>query len=520
MEYGMSELNAKIEAVQTWVAGLQRNATVDTVEYNGRAEEAVLDKILDLIHPDVTRTSPEQSDSQSSAELARRVQEQTAALTQANAILKSHIAEHDVAEKMLRKAHNELEVHLQEHVADLTRLNQLFQDQIKEHKRAQALEQEERALTDALRDTLATMSNTLDLGKVLDHILDSVERVTPYDGANVLFVESDLVHVVRQRGYSENGQEQVWLNQRIPLTKLAVLQQMIDLGKPLAIPSTSDSAMWIGFPGVDWVQSNVIAPIRSNGKVLGFLSLDSATPGHFTQLHAERLQSFADQAAIAIQNARLLDRAKRAAVLAERNRLANELHDTISQTLWSMSLITERLPAIWEINQEEGRVGLLTVHELAQHALEEMRALLLELRPSALSDGKLGDLIRQVAGIIGNRAGLKVSVQVKEQEVIPPQVHFVLYRVVQEALNNIAKHALASHIAISFNSASGQVDLTIQDDGLGFDPDRIGPGHLGLSIMKDRIENIGGTIETVTSEGKGTLIKVHWTDPQNENSVQ
>jgi signal transduction histidine kinase len=520
MEYDMSELNAKIEAVQTWIAGLQRNSALATEEASSAAEEAVLDKILDLISPDVTRTSSEQSSSESSTELARRVLEQTAALTQANAILKGQIGDHEVAEKTLRKAHTELEAHLQEHIADLTRLNQFFQNQIKEHKRAQALEQEERALTDALRDTLATISSTLDLDKVLDHILDSVGRVTPYDGANVLFVESDLVHVVRQRGYIEKGQEQTWRKQRIPLTRLAVLQQLIDLGKPLAIPSTSDSAMWIGFPGVDWVQSNVIAPIRSNGKILGFLSLDSATPGHFTQLHAERLQSFADQAAIAIQNARLLDRAKKAAVLAERNRLANELHDTISQTLWSLSLITERLPAIWEINQEEGRSGLLTVHELAQQALEEMRALLLELRPSALSDERLGNLIRQVAGIIGNRSGLEVSVEVKRQDPVPPGVHFVLYRVVQEALNNIVKHALASHIEIHFNSQEGQVDLTIQDDGLGFDPDHIGTDHLGLSIMKDRIKNIGGTIETISGEGKGTLIKVHWTAPENENSVQ
>ncbi len=511
----MSELDAKIKAVQRWLNELQQ---MHVVESSPAAGEAALNEILNLIHPETKAPSAEHSISEASAELAKRVEEQTATLTAANTILKRQIAEHEIVDKTLRKAHNDLEAHLQEHIADLTRLNQLFQDQIKEHKRAQALEQEERALTDALRDTLATMSNTLDLGKVLDHILDSVERVTPYDGANVLFVESDLVHVVRQRGYSEKGQEQEWLNQRIPLTKLAVLQQMIDLGRPLAIPSTSDSPMWIGFPGFDWVQSNVIAPIRSNGKVLGFLSLDSATPGHFTQLHADRLQSFADQAAIAIQNARLLDRAKRSAVLAERNRLANELHDTISQTLWSVSLITERLPAIWEINQEEGRAGLFTVHELAQHALEEMRALLLELRPSALTDERLGDLIRQVAGIIGNRAGLKVSVQVKEQDIVPPQVHFVLYRVVQEALNNIAKHALASHIEISFNSDAGLVDLTIRDDGRGFDPDKVGPSHLGLSIMKDRIENVGGTIETITSQGKGTLIKVHWAEPTSETA--
>jgi signal transduction histidine kinase len=420
---------------------------------------------------------------------------------------------------LLRKAHSDLEDHLQGHIVNLSRLNHLFQEQIREHKRVQALEQEERALTDALRDTLATISNTLDLGKILDHILDSIERVTPYDGANVLFVESDLVHVVRQRGYRRQGDEQEWVNERIPLAKLAVLQQLMDMGQPLAIPRTSTSPFWLGFPDLDWVQSNVIAPIRSNGKILGFLSLDSAIPGHFTQLHAERLQSFADQAAIAIQNARLLDRAKRAAVLAERSRLANELHDTISQTLWSVSLITERLPAIWEINQQEARASLLTLHQLAQHALQEMRGLLLELRPASLADERLGDLIRQLAGIVGSRAGLHISVQVKDQDILPPQVHFVLYRVVQEALNNIAKHALAHHIQVDFNSSSGFVELTIQDDGRGYDPDKIGPGHLGLSIMKDRIEGIGGTIEIITGPGKGTLIKIHWTSQENATSI-
>jgi signal transduction histidine kinase len=509
----MRDLNGKIDALQTWINGLQQNHAEQLASSIDAREATVLDKILDLIHPEAP-----QYISETSADLVKRVQEQTAVLTQANNALKGQLAEHEIAETLLRKAHHDLEVHLQEHVQDLSRLNHLFEEQIKEHKRSQAFEQEERALTDALRDTLATMSSTLDLGKVLDQILDNVERVTPYDGANVLFVESDLVHVVRQRGYIEKGLEKEWLNQRIPITKLAILQHMIDLGQPLAIPVTTTSPMWIGFPGLDWVHSNVIAPIRSNGKILGFLSLDSATPGHFTQVHAERLQSFADQAAIAIQNARLLDRAKRAAVTAERNRLANELHDTISQTLWSVSLITERLPAIWEIDQEQGKLSLATVHQLAQNALEEMRALLLELRPSALTDEKLGDLIRQVTAIIAKRAGLKVSVRVKTQDPVPPEVHFVLYRVVQEALNNIAHHALANHIEIEYNSHAGQVDLTIQDDGLGFDPANIAPDHLGLSIMKDRVKNIGGTIETISHKGEGTLIKVAWTAPSDETS--
>src|SRR5579859_7427666 len=406
------------------------------------------------------------------------------------------VAERETTEIGLREANEELQMQLQA--------------QLEENKRTQALENEQRVLTEALRDTIVTMSSTLDLNKVLDQILDTVERVTPYDGANVLFIESDLVHVVRQRGYVGKGEEQGWLGQRIPITKLAILQQMVDLGKPLAIPDTSDSGMWIGFPGLDWIHSNVIAPIRLKNKVLGFLSLDSATPGFFTQIHAERLQTFADQAAIAIHNARLYDRAKRAAILAERNRLANELHDTISQTLWSINLITERLPSIWESNRDEGQRGLSTLHQLAQSALAEMRSLLLELRPSEVTDAKLGELIRQLAAVIANRTGLIFSVKVETQDPLPPDVQVILYRVIQEALNNIVLHASATKVEIYFSSHLGHVELIIQDNGRGFDPARIALGHLGLSIMSDRVQTIGGSIETISHKGEGTVIKVSW----------
>lgn len=450
------------------------------------------------------------NDPKTYAELEKQVQEQTAALTLVTNTLKNQITEREVAAQKLRQAYDDLEAHLQEHIANQSRLNQRLQAQIDEQERIQALEQEERALTDALRDTLTTMSSTLDLDKILDHILDTVKRVTPYDGANVLLVESDLVHVVRQKGYVERGQGNAALEQRIPIAKLAALQQLIEMGRPLVIADTTTSPMWIGLPGLDWVNSNIIVPIRFNNKVLGFLSLDSATPDFFTEMQAERLQTFADQAAIAIQNARLLDRAKRVAVMAERNRLANELHDTISQTLWSMSLISERVPAIWELDQAEGRRSLATLHHLAQNALAEMRSLLLELHPPSLTDARLGDLIRQAAEIIANRSGLKISVQIEQQDPLPPDVHFALYRVVQEALNNVVLHASADAVTIFFSSMGRRVELTVEDNGLGFNPSDIDVGHLGLSIMKDRIENIGGIIETMSERGKGTRIRVQW----------
>lgn len=504
----MSDLNQKIEIIRTWLNELEQNRLADPAVFT--STERIISDMVTLVQHDRSDSS-EQTMAAAYADLERQVQEQTAALNRATNALKTQINERETTARKLRKAYNDLEIHLQEHIAYHSRLNQRLQEQIDEQKRTRVLEKEERILTEVLRDTLATMSSTLDLDRILDHILDTVGRVTPYDGANILLVESDLVRVVRQKGYVEKGAEKDWLNQRIPLARLATLQQLIDTGKPLAIADTSTSSMWIGFPNLDWVSSSAIAPIRSNGKVLGFLSLDSATPGHFTQTHAERLQTFADQAAIAIQNARLLDRAKRAAVLAERNRLANELHDTISQTLWSMSLITERLPAIWEINREEAQRSLTTLHQLAQNALAEMRALLLELHPSSLTDAKLGDLIHETAKIIATRTGMRISVQIKNEDPIPAEVHFVLYRVVQEALNNVALHASASHVEIFYASDGGHIDLTIQDDGLGFNPADIDPGRLGLSIMSDRLKGIGGTLETISSKGKGTLIKVTWT---------
>ena len=124
-----------------------------------------------------------------------------------------------------------------------------------------------------------------------------------------------------------------------------------------------------------------------------------------------------------------------------------------------------------------------------------------------------------VSADVGIETTVEIIVRIEKQDPLTPEVHFALYRVVQEALNNIARHALASQIEVYFNSDSGHVDLTIQDDGLGFEPDNIGPGHLGLSIMKDRIQSIGGSLETISHKGEGTRIKVIWVSPIHETLV-
>ena len=504
----MRDIRGKIEMVQTWVDDLRRSHTDGPgIDSN---TEALLDQVLRLLDPPHQVISTETGSPGQDAVLAQRVQEQVELLDHAVQALQQQIMHQQGDSRTLRRAFTKLQESLLSCRIVQTQLNHYIQAELADQRQIRALEKEERALTEALRDTLATMSNMLNLDKILDHILDAVDRVTPYDAANIMLIESDMVHFARQKGYVAKELEREFLAQRIPLTKLAILRQLIDLGNPVVIPDTSDSDKWIGLPGLPWINSNIVVPIRTNGKILGFLSLDSATRGYFNQDHAYLLQSFADQAAIAIQNARLLDRAKRTAVMAERSRLANELHDTISQTLWSMSLITERLPAIWEIDREKGHQSLITLHQLAQNALSEMRSLLLELHPSFLADAKFGDLIRQAVEVIANRTGLRISIKLGNQDPIPTDVKFALYRVLQEALNNTALHALAQNVQVQFDSLKGAVKLTIQDDGRGFNPETVESGHLGIRIMHDRMHNVDGSFELVSRPGEPTLISAVW----------
>jgi wobble nucleotide-excising tRNase len=167
----MSEADEKIEIIRTWLAEVQQSAAIDPVQFS--PAQTALNEMLSLIQRDSAASSrPDLSATY--ADLEQQVQEQTAALNRATNDLKSQINERETAARKLREAYNNLETHLQEHIAYQSELNQRLQEQINEQKRTRSLEQEERVLTEALRDTLATMSSTLDLEKILDHILDNL----------------------------------------------------------------------------------------------------------------------------------------------------------------------------------------------------------------------------------------------------------------------------------------------------------------------------------------------------------
>jgi PAS domain S-box-containing protein len=208
-------------------------------------------------------------------------------------------------------------------------------------------------------------------------------------------------------------------------------------------------------------------------------------------------------------NALLQQKAAQDAVSAERSRLARELHDAVTQTLFSATLIADVLPDIWESSVIEGRRRLAELHQLTRGALAEMRALLVELRPNALVEVPLPVLLRQLTEAVTGRARINVQLNVDGGRKLPADVQVALYRISQEALNNIVKHSKATQAMVTLRLGD-TVRLTVADNGAGFDPSTVTADHLGLKIMRERAEAIGAEFSIYSEPGEGAQISVVW----------
>jgi signal transduction histidine kinase len=206
------------------------------------------------------------------------------------------------------------------------------------------------------------------------------------------------------------------------------------------------------------------------------------------------------------------------AVTDERNRLARDLHDAVSQTLFSASIIAEVLPRLWEKNPEEGRRRLEEIRQLTRGALAEMRTLLFELRPSALADADTSHLMHQLVESLSGRLRIPVDVQIDKDCPLPPDVKVAFYRIAQEALNNIIKHSGATAAKVVLNCRPSGVFLSINDNGTGFDPATGRPGSLGVGIMHDRAAEIGASLIVESKVGAGSTVTVIWNHPKESRN--
>ena len=211
--------------------------------------------------------------------------------------------------------------------------------------------------------------------------------------------------------------------------------------------------------------------------------------------------------------AALAQKAAEAAVAAERTRLARDLHDAVTQTLFSASLTAEALPDLWAADQAEGLRTTEELRQLTRSALAEMRTLLLELRPSAVTQAKLEDLVRQLIEATVSRVRIPMHFSAEGQRTLPDEVKVALYRIAQESLNNVVKYARAQQVTVDLRQQPMGVRLSVSDDGVGFDPDAVGPGHMGQRIMRERADAIGARFAVHSEIGHGTVVTVTWLDP-------
>jgi nitrate/nitrite-specific signal transduction histidine kinase len=254
----------------------------------------------------------------------------------------------------------------------------------------------------------------------------------------------------------------------------------------------------------------VYVPLSTKGCKLGFFILGKHEPGQLSPEELSLLSSIGKQVGVAMENARLYEQAQHTAIAAERSRLARELHDAVTQTLFSANLIADVIPRIWRRDPEEGLQNLEELRQLTRGALAEMRTLLLEMRPEALERSDIKSLLTQLGDAFVGRVRVPVSLAIQGDCELTHEVKIVFYRVAQEALNNIAKHSGARQVELCLECQPGQMNLTIQDDGLGFESDSIQPDHMGISIMHERASSIGACLQVESQVGQGTTVRLDW----------
>lgn len=362
-----------------------------------------------------------------------------------------------------------------------------------------------------------SIASTLELEELLEQVLDKLLPVVDYTGGAILTLEDGTFTLWAYQGLfpQEPKQHSCYSIDNI------IGRQLIEEQKPVLIPDVStDTPIALAFRQATGLRNDRSQSIRSwmgvpliaRERVIGMLALHHREPAIYTQSNADLVMAFANHVAVAIENARLHEKAQRLAVLQERQRLARELHDSVSQALYGIALGTRtarRLLAQTQMASESNAAlsePLEYILSLSEGGLAEMRALIFELRPESLENEGLVAALAKQATAIQARHHIEVKTFFEEEPDASLTTKEVLYRVGQEALNNIVKHAGAKRITVNLSTADDQLVLDISDNGKGFDQNADFTGHLGLRSMCERVEQVGGTLTINSSSCRGTQI--------------
>lgn len=414
------------------------------------------------------------------AELERRVAERTAELSRVNVELRLEITERERAEAALQKLYEELEQRIAERTRELA----------------------------TLYDVTAVASESLDLKVILEHSLRRVQETLPCRAGAIHLLDQveKVLHLAVQQGIPPDLVAQL---DPLPVDSGPV-SYMLEQGEPVVIADLATDPRAPRLAGAGSFQVYIGAPMRARGRALGVLSIFGAADQQFSTEDVALLASVADHVGVAVENAQLRQQAEQAATLEERERLARELHDSVTQSLFSLTLFAEAARGLAESGRlDQIKQPLSDIGTTTRQALKDMRLLLYELRPAALEEEGLVGALRRRLDAVEKRAGVEGRVLTDTWLELPTAVEDELYHIAQEALNNALQHAGATSVTVHLHTEGEYVILEISDNGVGFDLDVArNHGGMGLTNMRKRAEKLGGTLTIFTQPGQGTRVQV------------
>jgi signal transduction histidine kinase len=293
-----------------------------------------------------------------------------------------------------------------------------------------------------------------------------------------------------------------------------MLGAMLVTREPYRAENIQDDPRFEGWPSAHPnMRSFLGVPIVSGGEVIGAFYLTEklgARGALFSDDDLELIQTLAAHAAIAIENARLHERSRELSTIEERKRLARELHDSVTQTLFSIGLTAEAATGLVESDPARARAELEHLQQLTSAAMQEMRSLIFELRPAELETEGLAAALRKHVDVLRRLHKQEIDVDVTADRSLPTEVEKGLLRIAQEALGNALRHGGATHVELSLDVRDSRARLRVADDGCGFDPEEAATRsrRLGLTSMRERAEALGGSLEIDSRPGDGTTIEV------------
>jgi two-component system, NarL family, sensor kinase len=356
-----------------------------------------------------------------------------------------------------------------------------------------------------------------EMDQVLQRIADAIHESLGYQNVDIPLVEGrELVIRVRGGEYKKRIRHE----DRLPLDR-GIMAQAVREQRTQLVNDVANDARYVAPPGVKPPRAELAVPIVLRGQCLGVLNLESDRV--FDGLDVSSMEIIASHLAVAMENIRLAEQARESAVLAERHRLARDLHDNVTQILSSMSLISQSLPQAWKRDAAEGERRALRLHELAQTGFAELRALLRELSPPERDTTTISRSGRSFLGLEHLKdGGLAAALPPLLQRMVPEPIVLHLdfqgyvmqdlkheetvYRICQEAVSNAIKHARAKNIRVVAKVLDKSISLRISDDGVGIQSAR--RGGLGLNTMRERAQSIGGALRIIPAAPQGTLVDV------------